>query len=211
MYDMPAFLPMTSIGVIVAAFVAAIGLFFAFVFKRKPKANIQLCPIDSRQDLSGNEANYFSYIKYDQSVNALVLKQSQVFKKCVVTLIIKRNGSISSKRYNLSYANNDLSCGITLNGQIDEYKVVLESVDGAVQKHAPIDNVLAMNIIYAAIVSIIFAIGAGLYIVMCSYYLNDEWVGYAFYYTYIALVLIYIIVVVGGFALGEVLAKKGKF
>lgn len=211
MNDMPEMLPTIQTLFVVLAFVAAVGLFFLFVFKRKPKKDITLFSTNDRQYLDGNEAEYFSYIKYDNEKNAIVLKQSQIFKKCVVTLIYKINNSIGMKRYTLNYASGDLFCGIQLKNKIDEFKVVLESIDGAGKKHEPIDNYFALHILYSIVVAVLFAVACFLYVFMCSFYLNDEWSGYAFYYVFVALVAIYVAVVIGGYFLGEYLSKKGVF
>ena len=158
MNDMPEFLPMIVIIFIILTFLAAIGLFMALIFKRKPRNDISLFAMDARQDLSGNEAQYFQYIRFDAEKNAIVLKQSQVFKKCVVTLITKKGNARKQAVYNLEYAQGDLFCGIKLDSPVDEYKVVLESIDGTAQKHEPIDNYLTLNMVYAIVVSILFII-----------------------------------------------------
>ena len=211
MFDIVEYLPIITVLAIAVPCVVAVALFFLIVLNRKPKKDVQLFGIDVRQDLDENEANYFSYIKYDQGLNAIVLRQSQVFNKCVVTLITKKEGRLSMKKYNLKYAANDLSCGIQLEGQIEEYRVVLESVDNNTQKHPSFDSALTNNILYAIIVSLLFVVGGGAYIVACSFCLEDEWLGYSFYYVFLALVLVYFAVIVGGFLLGESLSKKGKF
>ena len=98
MNDMPESLPMIVILFIILTFLAAIGLFMALIFKRKPRNDVSLFAMDARQDLSGNEAQYFQYIRFDAEKNAIVLKQSQVFKKCVVTLITKKGNARKSDR-----------------------------------------------------------------------------------------------------------------
>ena len=204
-------LAIVAIALIVISFVAGLGLFFALLFKRKANKNVPLVPADARQELSGSEADYFSYIKYDSEKNAIVLKQSQVFKKCVVTLITKKNGALSIKRYNLQYADGDLYCGIKLDGAIDEYKVVLESIDNSVKKHAPVDTFLSMNIIYAIVVTLLFMVGCFVYVYMWAFSLLDEWPGYAFYYIFVFFALLFIAIIVGGCLLFDNLSKKGKF
>ena len=196
---------------IILTFVAALGLFLVLVFRRKPKSDLRLSNINDRQDLENNEARYFQYIRFDADKKAIVLKQSQVFKKCVVTLVTKKGNSLKQAKYNLEYVDGDLYCGIPLNDSVDAYKVVLESVDGVAQKHDPIDNYLALNLIYAVVVSILFIIAGAMLITMDSYYLEVEVDGYGIMYGLLALVLIYILVIVGGCLLGETLSKKGKF
>lgn len=211
MNDMPEFLPMIVILFIILTFVAALGLFLALVFRRKPKSDLRLSNINDRQDLENNEARYFQYIRFDADKKAIVLKQSQVFKKCVVTLVTKKGNSLKQAKYNLEYVDGDLYCGIPLNDSVDAYKVVLESVDGVAQKHEPIDNYLSLNLVYAVVVSILFIIAGAMLITMDSYYLEVEVEGYGIMYGLLALVLIYILVIVGGCLLGETLSKKGKF
>ena len=211
MNDMPEFLPMIVMLFIILTFVAALGLFLVLVFRRKPKSDLRLSNINDRQDLENNEARYFQYIRFDADKKAIVLKQSQVFKKCVVTLVTKKGNSLKQAKYNLEYVEGDLYCGIPLNDSVDAYKVVLESVDGVAQKHDPIDNYLALNLIYAVVVSILFIIAGAMLITMDSYYLEVEVDGYGIMYGLLALVLIYILVIVGGCLLGETLSKKGKF
>ena len=211
MNDMPEFLPMIVMIFIILTFVAALGLFLALVFKRKPKSDLRLSNIDDRQDLENNEARYFQYIRFDADKKAIVLKQSQVFKKCVVTLVTKKGNSLKQAKYNLEYADGDLYCGIPLTESVDAYKVVLESVDGTAQKHDPIDNYLTLNLIYAIVVSVLFIIAGALLITMDSYYLEVEVEGFGIMYGLLALILIYVVVIVGGCLVGESLAKKGKF
>ena len=211
MNDMPESLPMIVILFIILTFLAAIGLFMALIFKRKPRNDISLFAMDARQDLSGNEAQYFQYIRFDAEKNAIVLKQSQVFKKCVVTLITKKGNARKQAVYNLEYAQGDLFCGIKLDSPVDEYKVVLESIDGTAQKHEPIDNYLTLNMVYAIVVSVLFIIAGALLITMDSYYLEVDVEGFGVLYGLLALILIYIVVIVAGCLVGEVLSKKGKF
>ena len=209
---MPDSLPMMVVIFIVLMFVAAIGLYFALILKRKPRNDIPLFSVNSRQDLSGNEATYFSYIKFDSEKNAIVLKQSQVFKKCVVTLISKKGNVRKLEKYNLQYVEGDLYCGIPLNEPIDEFKVILESVDGNAQKHDPIDSYLTLNILYAVVVSVLFIIAGAMLITMDGYIadvLEEE--GFPLLYGLLVLIVIYVIVIVGGCLLGETLSKKGKF
>ena len=209
---MPEFLPMIVILFIGLTFVGAAGLFFALLFKRKPKADVRLFSINERQDLSGNEANYFQYIRFDSEKNAIVLKQSQVFKKCVVTLITKKGNSRKLTVYNLEYAPGDLYCGISLNGPVDEYKVILESVNGAVQKHDSTDSFINLNVLYAVVVSVLFIISGALLITMDGFMgdvLDVE--GFPLLYGLLALVLIYVVIIVGGCFVCETLSKKGKF
>lgn len=211
MYEVPPMLPLITVVVIIVSFVAALGLFALLLLKRKPKKDIDLYPINGRQDLRDGEADYFAYIKYNQDINAIVLKQSQIFKKCVVTLIIKKGGKLSSKRYNLQYTAGDVFCAISVEQGAEEFKVVLESVDGRAIKHPPVDSSLKLNVLYAVIVSILFVIGGLLYVYMCNFYINGIWQEYATFYTYPALVIIYIVIIVGGYFLGELLSKKGVF
>ena len=211
MYEVPPMLPLITVVVIIASFVVALGLFALLLLKRMPKKDIDLYPINGRQDLTDNEAEYFAYIKYNQDNNSIVLKQSQIFKKCVVTLIIKKGGKLSSKRYNLQYVPGDVFCGINIEAGAEEFKVVLESVDGRPVKHTPIDSSLKFNVLYAVIVSVLFVIGSLLYVYMCNFYINGIWQEYATFYVYPALVIIYIIIIVGGYFLGELLSKKGVF
>lgn len=209
---MPDSLPMMVIIFIVLMFLAAIGLYFALILKRKPRNDVPLFAANSRQDLSGNEATYFSYIKFDPEKNAIVLKQSQVFKKCVVTLISKKGNVRKQEKFNLEYAEGDLYCGIILKEPIDEFKVVLESVDGNVQKHDPIDSFLTLNILYAVVVSVLFIIAAILLITMDGYLADVmEEEGFPLLYGLVLLVVIYVIVIIGGCLIGEILSKKGKF
>lgn len=192
-------------------FLAAIVLFFALVLKRKPRNDISLFSVNYQQDLSGNEADYFQYIRFDAEKNAIVLKQSQAFKKCVVTLITKKGSAHSLRKFNINYAEGDMFAGIALPSPVDEFKVVLESVDGVVKKHDPVDTYKKMNIAYAAIVGGIFAIMALLFV---SYYnlLDDGMTeGFGILYGLVLLAVIYIAVIIGGFILGENLSKKGKF
>ena len=211
MYEMPAMLPLITVVAIIVSFVAALGLFALLILRRSPRKDIDLYPINGRQELSDNEAQYFAYIKYNQDNNSIVLKQSQIFKKCVVTLVIKKGGKLSSKRYNLQYAPGDVFCGINVEDGTEEFKVVLESVDGRPVKHTPIDSSLKLNVLYAIIVSVLFVIGGLLYVYMCNFYINGVWQEYATFYVYPALVIIYIIIIVGGYFLGELLSKKGVF
>ena len=209
---MPEFLPMMMIIFIILMFLAAIGLFFALLLKRKPRTDLPLYSVESRQDLSGNEANYFQYIKFDAEKNAIVLKQSQVFKKCVVTLISKKGNARKQEKYNLEYAEGDLYCGIPLNAPIDEFRVVLESVNGVGQKHDPIDNYMTMNLVYAIVVSILFIIAGALLITYDGFYadvLDVE--GFPILYGLLLLIAIYIVVIIAGCLVGENLSKKGKF
>ena len=212
MNDMPEFLPMIVILFIVLTFLAALGLFMALLFKRKPKSDVSLTGINDRQDLSGSEATYFQYIRFDSEKNAIVLKQSQVFKKCVVTLITKKGNSRKQAVYNLEYVAGDLYCGIKLSEPVDEFRVVLESVDGNVQKHAPIDSYFSMNILYAIVVSVLFII-SGILLITMDGYMGDvlDVEGFPLLYGLLLLIVIYIIVIIGGCLIGEVLSKKGKF
>ena len=209
---MPEFLPMMMIIFIILTFLVAVGLFFALILKRKPRSDLSLFSAQSRQDLSGNEANYFQYIKFDLEKNAIVLKQSQAFKKCVVTLISKKGNVRKQEKYNLQYAEGDLYCGIKLDAPIDEFMVVLESVDGNVLKHDPIDNYVTLNLIYAIVVSILFIIAGALLITYDGFYadvLDVE--GFPIFYGLLLLIVIYVGVVAGGCLIGDSLAKKGKF
>ena len=209
--EMPEFLPMIVVLFIILTFVAALGLFMAMLFKRRPRNDLPLFALNARQDLSRNEADYFQYIRYDAEKGAIVLKQSQAFKKCVVTLITRKGNSRKQVMYNLEYNEGDLFCGIKLDDQVDEFRVVLESVDGVTKKHAPIDNHLTMNVVYALVVSILFIISGILLITMDSYYIEVDVEGFGVLYALVALVVIYIVVIVGGFLVGEMLSKKGKF
>lgn len=196
---------------IIVTFVAAVGLFFLLVFIRKPKKNVLLFSVDGRQELNENEAAYFSYIKYDKEKNSIILKQSQVFSHCVVTLIVKSNGKVSMKRYNLTYNSGDLYCGIRLNERIDEFRVVLDSVDKTIVKHPQIDNSSSNNVTYGIIVALLFAATAFVYVLACSFLLNDEWPAYSLFYSLAAFGLVFIVIIAGGYFLGEMLSKKGSF
>lgn len=196
---------------VIVTFVLAVGLFFLLVFIRKPKKNVRLFPISQRQELGENEASYFSYIKYDQGKNSIILKQSQIFSHCVVTLIVKSGGKVSMKRYNLAYNQGDLYCGIRLEGRIDEYRIVLDSVDKTILKHAALDNSSSNNVTYGLVVSILFAISVFIYVLTCSFLLNDEWPAYSIFYALAALGLIFVVIIAGGYFLGETLSKKGSF
>ena len=76
MYEMPAMLPLITVVAIIVSFVAALGLFALLILRRSPRKDIDLYPINGRQELSDNEAQYFAYIKYNQDNNSIVLKQS---------------------------------------------------------------------------------------------------------------------------------------
>ena len=196
---------------IAVTFIAAIGLFVLLILIRRPKKDLELYPIKGRQELSDNEASYFSYIKYNEEVNSIVLKQSQIFKKCVVTLIIKKGKTLKSKKYNLVYQPGDVFCGIKVEEGAEEFRVVLESVEGVVTKHPAIDAYGKFNFLYAIVVSVLFVLAGIFYVATWSYSLIDYWPGYAFYYSYIALVIIYFVIVLGGYFIGETLSKKGVF
>ena len=212
MTDMPPLLPLLVIVFIVLTFAAAVLLFLALLLKRKPRKDVSLIALLDRQDLSGSEANYFQYIRYDSEKNAIVLKQSQVFKKCVVTLITKKGKVSKVARYNLEYVPGDLYCGIKLDEPVDSYRVVLESVDGASQKHAPVDSFMSSNAIYAVVVSVLFIIAAIVLIMWYGYsYEVVDSEEFPILYGLVLLVVIYPIVVIGGCLLGETLSKKGKF
>ena len=209
---MPDILPLLVIVFIVLTFAAAVLLFLALLLKRKPRKDVSLTALNDRQDLSGSEATYFQYIRYDSEKNAIVLKQSQVFKKCVVTLITKKGNARQIARYNLEYVPGDLYCGIRLDAPVDEYRVVLESVDGTTQKHAPVDSFVSSNAIYAIVVSVLFIVAT---IVLIMWYGSSyevlESEEFPILYGLVLLVVIYPIVVIGGCLLGETLSKKGKF
>ena len=196
---------------IIVTFVVAIGLFFLLIFMRKPKSGVRLFSINDRQELAGNEETYFSYIKYDQEKRSIILKQSQVFGTCVVTLILKSNGKKSMRRYNLEYVPGDLFCAIRVDGQVEEYRVILESVEKSAVKHPNIDNSSSNAVTYGIVVSILFAISMFIYIFMCSFLLLDEWPAFAIFYGFAALGLVFLVIIIAGHFLGEVLSKKGSF
>ena len=209
---MPEILSLVVVVFFAVLFIMAIVLFIALVLKRKPKKDVSLFKLDERQDLSGNEANYFSYIKYDSEKNAIVLKQNQVFKKCVVSLISKKGNARKIDRFNLEYAPGDLYCGIKLDAPIDAYKVVLESIDGGAQKHDPVDTYLTSNLIYAIVVTILFVIASILLITWygASYEVTES-EEFPALYGLALLAVIYPIIIIVGCLLGESLSKKGKF
>ena len=201
-----------SIILFAALVVIAIGFFFLLLFKRRPNKSLTLYPLEARQDLSDNEAEYFSYIKYNPEIKSIVLKQSQVFSKCVVTLVIKtKSGTVSMKRYNLTYGAGDVFCGIQIGDDVDEYRVILESIDKKTKKHARVDNQLVFNLIYAALVTVVFVVAAILYVYAMSFFLVDTYTGFIMCYLSVALVAIYVAIVVGGYLLFETLSKKGAF
>ena len=197
--------------IIFAAFLAAVALFFVFIFKRRPKKDISLFPLNAKQDLSDGEADYFEFIRYNENLNSLVLKQSRSFQSCVVTVIYKKNNKLGMKRYNLKFEGNDPICGIQLDNGVEEYKVVLESVDKKIVKHAPIDNYLVNHIVYALIVGALFAVGMLVYVMTCYYYLKEHWPEYSQYYVFPAFTIIYVVVIIVGGILGDSLSKKGAF
>ena len=204
-------LSLISTAIIAASFIAALGLYFLLIFISRPKKDISLFPLNAKQDLSDGEAGYFEYIKYNENAGAIVLKQSTSFQKCVVTLLYKKGNKLGMKRYNLEFSDNDPICGIQLDNGIDEYKVVLESVDKKSIKHPGYDNYLVLHLVYALIVGALFAIGLLVYIMMCYYFLSEDWPGYAQYYAFPAFTILYAVVIIAGGILGDNLSKKGAF
>ena len=115
------------------------------------------------------------------------------------------------KRYNLSYADGDPICGIKMFGFIDKYRVVLESVDGKLQKHKSVDNYALFHILYAVIVTILFAAAVVVYAMACSTLLRRYWPEYAMYYVLAGLGLLFSAAVIGGYWLFETISRKGGF
>ncbi len=173
-----------AIGLLIASFVLAVGLFFVLVFKRKARKNIDLFSVGTPQTLDNNEAKYFSSIRFNGQDKMIVLKQAESFKACVVTLI-SAGEKKKVRRFKLQFENG--VAAIKLDDDINEYRVILESVDSKLIKHPAADNTLLFTIIYAAIVTVVYAIGIIMYIVMCSYYLVDYWAEYVTYYSFAAI------------------------
>lgn len=197
-------------GLVIGTFVLAVLLFAAFFLKRVVKKTVDLFPIDSPQQLTDNEAEYFASVRFDKKNNAIVVSQSQDFKKCVVSVITKKNESRSFKRLVLKF-DNDRRCGIKLKKPFDEYVVVLESVDGKVLKHPSIDNGMMFAVIYSLIVTVVFIATLVVYVMLCSYSLLDAWDSYVIYYAFAGLALLHPLVVIGSYAAIEYLSKKGVF
>ena len=192
--------------------IAAIILFFALILKRRVKKGVTLFALSTPQELANNEANYFSFIKYDAKSNAIVLKKAQEFKKCVVTLIYRANGKEEITRYNLDYSNAEKGMvGISLANPIDEYLIVLESVDGSIVKHASYDNYFTFHLIYGIVVSVLFAVSIIFYVLMCRFYLRSDWPAYNGFYALSLIGLSFLALVLLGHIIGETLAKKGAF
>ena len=208
MSTIPFALSIASLVVFILSFVSAIGLFMALIFKRRAKKSLSLFPLNSSQQLDNEEARRFSYIKYDANLNAIVLKQKDSFKKCVITLISRGSKGVKMERYKCVFKENG-AAAIQLNEQISEYLVVVESVDGRLVKHNSIDNHLVMNIVYGAIVTILHVTGIVLYVILCSYYLRDYWAGYAVYYAFAVGSLSFAVIVILGYLLIETLSRKG--
>lgn len=191
--------------------VLGVVLFFVLVFKRKANKNLDLFARNGRQNLDGEEANHFSLIKHDDASNMIVLKQSGSFANCVVTLITSSNGKKKAKRYKLSFTPEQTVCGIKLNETIEEFRVVLESVDKKLIKHKSADTLLKSTIIYSLIVGVTYIAAIAMYVMMCSYFLVDYWANYFVYYFLSAAGLIFPALCIGGYFLFESLSRKGAF
>ena len=114
-------------------------------------------------------------------------------------------------RYSLSFTSEQNVCGISLKEPIDEFRVVLESVDKKLLKRDAFDNMLKTTIIYSAIVAVVYIAAIIMYIVMCSYYLLDYWAGFAVFYVYSLIGLAFPAATIGGYFLVEILSRRGGF
>lgn len=201
-----------AIALLIVSLALAVGLFFVLLFKRKAKKNIELFSIGAPQALEGNETKYFSSIRYKDNggEKLIILKQAESFKSGVVTLIsADQNQKKKVRRFKLEFVNG--LAAIKVEDDLNEYKVVLESVDKKLVKHPGNDNSFPFTIIYAVIVAAVYAAGIIMYVVMCSYYLLDYWADYATYYAFAAVALSFPVITIGGYILIDVLSRKGGF
>ena len=208
---MGAIFGIIAISLMIASAVLGVGLFLVLLFKRKVKKDLDLFARNSKQTLDGNEAQYFSSIKHEDANGMIVFRQKESFKVCCVTLVTSNGGKRSAKRYKLSFTSEQNVAAIKLDEPVDEYRVVLESVDKKLVKHQAVDSLFPFTIIYSLVVTVVYVAAIIFYIMMCSYYLMDYWAGYALYYAFAAVGLVFPVVVIGGYLLMETLSRKGGF
>lgn len=193
---------------ILAALAAGVVFFILFFLKRKVKGTALLYPAGSA--LPNNDlSSYFSSVRHDNGSNMIVLRQSSPFRRCVVAVVYSSNGKKSFKRYALNFNESQQTCGIRLDAlNISEYNVFVESVDGKPVKHLPFDNSLLFAIIYGLSVAVLYAIAIIMLVMYDSSFLVDYWPGYAIYYAFAAIGLLFPLIGIVGFIIINNLSKK---
>ena len=205
-YESPYF-PIIVLIMFVVTVLAALGLFFPFVKTKHANKNLMLVDVNSVQDLSEEDKTNVQFIKYDSQGGQIVVRCKENVKRLVASVVYLFDGKTRVKRFTLSfYSSNE--CGVELRG-ISNYRVVIESVNGNVIKGATATNDLLFRIIYGAIVAVLYAVSILFYVMLCSTYLQTEYTGYAVYYVFAALGLLFPAIAVGGYLLFESLQKKG--
>ena len=196
------------IALIVITAIVGVALLILFFLKRKVKGNVELFPAGSALPL--NDLNqFFSSVRHDANSNTIVLKQASPFRRCVVAVVYAVDGKKTFKRYVLNFSESQQVCGIRLNAfNISEYNIFVESVDGRINKHKAVDNSLLFAIIYGAAVAVLYALGIIMLVAFDSQYLASYWPGYAIYYGFAAIGLLFPVIGIGGFVLIDFLFKK---
>lgn len=200
---------MAFIVLLVAAGIVLVALFPLVFVKRWFKNTITLSPVN--QPLSSKELKtFFALVRYDEASHTLLLTQAFGFKSCVVSLIYATGGKKKLKRYALSYGPEERTCGIQLGDlHFDEYTIIVESIDGKINKHPSVDFNLVFALILSSVVAILYGIAIICYVYMDSYYLVNTWPFYGVFYLFAAVGLLFPAVGVGGYALIDFFSRKG--
>ena len=196
---------------LIATFVVVALLGVLVTFKKFVKPSIPLASVSGAQPLDGNEATYFAFIKYDEASRSIVLRQANSFSKCVVSLITANNGKRKIRRHVVEFNGGDNIAAIKVNEPINEYLVVLESVDKNLQKHQALDINFILAIVAALLALALFAGFGVFYVMLCSTFLVDEWPEFATYYALPAFGLIGVALIIGGYWFTDFILRKGGF
>ena len=205
-YESPFFVYIV-LGMFALTVIAAIALFFPLIKAKHANKNLILVDVNSAQDLSEEEKDKISFIKYDVQSGEIIVRCKDIVKRLVVSVIYVLDGKTKVKRFNLGFFSSN-ECGIDMRG-ISSYRVVVESVNGAVIKGAKATNDLLFTLIYGVVVAALYALAIIFYVMLCSTYLQTEYLGYAAYYVFAAFGLLFPAILVGGRLLVESLQKKG--
>ena len=199
-----------SLVLTVLAIGAAVGLYFLFIYPLKAGKKVALTSVNTPFVLDEEYKDHLLKVSLNKQNNELVFVGRESTKKAVVSVVTKANGKKQYDVYSLDFSGSVIA--IPMNPDVEEYTVVLESVNGkAIQGSRSVKPKLLTFILYSILPSLL-AVGAiVVYGVFCSTYLKDYFPSYVMYYFFAALGLLPIGISVGSyFLLDAIMFKGGK-
>ncbi len=198
-----------SLVLAVLSVAATVGLYFLFIYPVKAGRNVALTNVNTPFVLDEEYKDHLLKVSLNKQNNELVFVARDSTKHAVVSVVTKINGKKQYDVYSLDFSGSVIA--IPMSADVEEYTVVLESVNGKeIKGSRSVKPKLITFILYSILPSVLAVAAIIIYGIFCATYLKDRFPSYILYYFTAALGLLPIGIMVGSYYLLDTLTFKGR-